>query len=233
MGSIPIRCANSSSAQRKLGVKECRLNLFRALGLLKNTALCGIITLMRFGKDKEVEIFQALASKSTYQVGIDFGFDKVYKDARAVRNAVNSIYNKVKNNSVEYGISNDIVEIVLKGMSERKLAVHPGNRPLAEKSEVNKDIKEVVTGIRDKTFGLIDKKLDRVSNSKKKLDALSFKDLGIIAGIAFDKTQILKGEATENIAVMAKIDSNITPQQALDMALSGREGNVEVNSSRG
>lgn len=188
---------------------------------------------MQFGKEKEVQIFKALANKSTYKVGIEFGFDKVYKDARAVRNAVTAIYNKVKNNPQDYGVGQEVLDIVQQGMDERKLAAHPTTTTLAEKNDAPMDIKDRVISIRDKTFTLIDRKLDRVSNSKKKLDAISFKDLGIIAGISFDKSQILKGEATENIAVMAKIDQNLSADDALKLALTMREHSVETNSGRG
>lgn len=186
---------------------------------------------MRFGKEKEVEIFKALAQKSTYQVGLDFGFDKVYKDSRAVRNAVTSIFNKVKNNQSEYGISNEVLEVVQNGMALRKQSVVGSPTSLREKQEV--DIKDLVTNIRDKAFVLIDKKLDRISNNKKKLDEVSFKELGTIAGISFDKTQILKGEATEHIAVLAKVDTNISADEALKLALQSRENNVDVNTNRG
>lgn len=187
---------------------------------------------MVHGKEKEISIFKALASKSTYKVGCDFGLDKIYKNARGVRNAVNSIYAKVKNNQDKYGISDDTLDLVEQGMKERRLAGHPANHPIThaeEKELAVKDIKEVVIDIRNRSFDLIDKKLSRVANSKKKLDAMSFKDLGIIAGISFDKAQILKGEATENIAVMAKIDHNITADEALKIALETRDGNVEKN----
>lgn len=187
---------------------------------------------MQFGKEKEVEIFKALAVKSTYKVGLQFGFDKVYKDSRAVRNAVTAIYNKIKNNPTEYGVGNEVLDMVQRGMEERKLA-HPTGQAVVEQQEGTRDIKEVVLGIRDKAFQLIDKKLSRVSNSNKKLDSISFKDLGTIAGISFDKSQILKGEATENIAVLAKIDQNITADDALKLALSMRETHVEANSGRG
>lgn len=188
---------------------------------------------MKFGKEKEVEIFKALSSQSTLQVGMAFGFDKVYKDSRAIRNAVTAIFNKVKNNPAEYGVSEDTIELVQRGMTERKLSIYQANQPaLAEKVELKSDIKDVVTGIRDKTFHLIDKKLNRVASSNKRLDAISFKDLGIIAGISFDKSQILRGEATETITVISQIDKNLTPSEIINLALSTREQNVDKNSGR-
>lgn len=182
---------------------------------------------VQFGKEKEIEIFKKLASKSALQVGLDYGFEKVYKDKRAIRNAVTAIYNKVKNNSEEYGLTPDTVSLVETSMANRRVAP---TKP--EPQGDDKNIKERVVSIRDKTFELIDRKLDRVSASKKKLDAISFKDLGTLAGIAFDKGQILKGEATEHIAVAAKIDKNITAEEAIEMALKSRESNVDYHNRK-
>ncbi len=176
---------------------------------------------MQFGPEKELEIFKQLATVSTYKVGIAFGFDKVYKD-----------FNKVRNNPEKYGVSQEVIELVQQGMATRKANVVGETPTMAEKSDMVGDIKALVTGIRDKTFKLIDKKLDRVSNSKKRLDAISFKDLGIIAGISFDKSQILRGEATENIAVMAQIDGNISAAEALALALKMRETSIDQNTDR-
>lgn len=186
---------------------------------------------MNFGKEKEVEIFKALASESQFQVGLKYGFDKVYKNGRAVRNAITAIYTKVKNNPEEYGLSLEVVGLVEAGMKNRAVA-RQGGTPM-EKPEMGvMDIKEKIVGIRDKTFHLIDKKLDRVASSKKRLDAISFKDLGIIAGIAFDKTQILRGEATENVAVLGKIETDLSPEAALDLVLKMREKTVEVKHDK-
>jgi hypothetical protein len=193
---------------------------------------------MTFGKEKEVEIFKALAQKSALTVGREYGFDKVYKKSQAIRNGVNKIYNKVRNNHEEYGVSREVVEMVEKGMLERKhnlVGTNTGKpHSMKDLSDFeNPDIKEMMTAIRDKSFALINKKLAFIATSKKKLDNISFKELGVIAGIAFDKTQILKGEATEHIAVAAKIDSNVTPEQAIEIALRNRESTVEKNMNRG
>lgn len=186
---------------------------------------------MKFGREKELEIFRALAVKSQYQVGLEFGFDKVYPNARSIRNAVTNIYTRVKNNATEYGLSPEVVSMVETGMKTRALSHVINKPPMSETSSGPLDIKELVTGVRDKAFRLIDKKLDRVSNSKKRLDAISFKDLGTIAGISFDKTQILRGEATEHVALMGKIDTTISPEEALKLALQMRDKTVEVKNS--
>jgi len=187
---------------------------------------------MKFGDTKEADIFRALASKSTLKVGLEYNFDKVYKDTRAIRNAVTAIHNKVKNDPGKYGVTQEEVVLVQKSMADRKVAVHSNESTLAEKTEMVDDIKGMITGIRDKTFKLIDKKLNRVMNSTKKLDAISFKDLGIIAGISFDKSQILRGEATETVTVISKIDNTLPAGEIIKLALQMREQSVDQNSGR-
>lgn len=187
---------------------------------------------MKFGIEKEKEIFKALATTSTLKVGIHYGFDKVYKDTKAIRNAINAIAFRVKHNPAVYGLSQEVVDMVQAAMTERKVAKNASGIALAEKKEVALDIKDLVGNIRDKTFMLIDKKLDRVKNSNKKLDAISFKDLGIIAGISFDKSQILRGEATETVTVISKIDKSLPPGEVIKLALQMREESVDKNVGR-
>lgn len=188
---------------------------------------------MRFGEEKEVEIVKALAQKSAYKVGLDFNFDKVYPTPKKVRSAVLAIYNKVKNNVDKYDITQDALDVIAQSMADRRVWKTSEILPTAQEVENDlqaRDIKQVTTSVRDKAWTLIEKKLERVSTNKKKLDALSFKDLGTIAGIAFDKTQVLKGEATEHIAVMGKIDGNLSAEDAIKLVLKGREHNVEIKN---
>ena len=191
---------------------------------------------MNYGDQKQAEIFKKLAFKSGYQVGLEYGFDKQYTSNKAVRSAVSNIRTRVKNNPerfAPYGITTEIIQLVDDASQSRSVIKNSQvEQSVVEQSIDKDDIKSLVTSIRDKTFGLIDKKIDMVSKSRKKLDALSFKDLGIIAGIAFDKTQILKGQATENIAVMAKIDKNMSPDDALAMVSKLREKNSQDNDLR-
>lgn len=187
---------------------------------------------MTFGQEKEVEIFKALAHKSAREVGIEYGVDKVYKNMGNVRKFIQAIYNKVRNNAPEYGVSEEVVKMVEDGMAARKAAVVGEPKEKAE-DEAPVDFKETVQDIRNQTFGLIQKKITRVNRTPSLLDKVSFKDLGIIAGITFDKLQILKGEATENITVLAKVDSNISPEDAVKLALQTREQHVANNTDRG
>lgn len=182
---------------------------------------------MQMTQEQEVDIFKHLAYKSAYETGLEFGFKETHKDAKAIRNAVTNIYNKVKKNHARYGITDDVMKLVQDAMANRQLTTTRNNVPaIAEKEIESNDIKTVVTGVRDKAWKLIDRKLSRAGRSNKSLDAVSFRDLGTLAGISFDKSQIISGQATEHVALMGKIEGNINPQDALDLVLRMREATV-------
>lgn len=191
---------------------------------------------MKFGEEKQAEIFKKLAYNSAYQVGIEYGFDKVYNSPQAIRNAVTSIKTRVRNNPENYakwGITPEVLTLVKEASTNRTINKGLHDKPsIAEQSIDKNDIKALLTGIRDKVFTLIDRKVDMVGRSRKKLDNTSFKELGIIAGITFDKAQILQGLATENISVMSKIEDNISPEDALNMISKIREVNNQANDNR-
>lgn len=177
---------------------------------------------MNFGTEKELEIFNKLAYRSTYEVGLEYGFDKVYKDPRAIKNAVYSLFTKVKNNPERYNLTPEAMDIVLAAMKSRAASSKRSGPSITEQNQ-DVDFKQVVLNTRDAIGGLISRKIQKMQNSKKALDAVSLKELTTAFGIMFDKGQIVKGEATEHIAHYAKIDGELTPEQAMEMILKGRE----------
>ena len=92
------------------------------------------------------------------------------------------------------------------------------------------DIVGRMTSVRDKAWSLIDKKLDMLAKSPKKLREIQFGQLGTLGGIAFDKVQILRGEATSHIALKAKVEQNLTPEQLMQVVLKQREEVNEINN---
>ncbi|HRF71120.1 MAG TPA: hypothetical protein PKV66_06795, partial [Candidatus Pelethenecus sp.] len=78
---------------------------------------------------------------------------------------------------------------------------------------------------RKKAFQLLNLKMDRVMRNNKSIDEIGITALAQTFGILFDKTQIVSGEATENIAVLAKIDKNMSSEDALASILKMREAN--------
>lgn len=176
-------------------------------------------------------IAKALIDKTLYEVGLDFGFDKHYKDTKAVKSAVYRVYQQVKVEPERYFLTPEVMDMITDVVSKRVVAPQQGS--LREKNEAldNKDIRELVLTGRDKAMRILNTKMDMISRSKKKLDAVSITALAQTAGILFDKGQIIQGEATENVAVLAKIDKDMKPEDALSMVLKMRELN-QVDKDR-
>lgn len=188
---------------------------------------------MELTQEQEVEIFKTLAYKSAFDTGVQFGFKESYKDNVAIRNAVMHIYRKVKKSPEKYGLGADLVTTIADAMGHRNVVGAKKEVALEEAEIEGGNIRELVTSVRDKAWRLIDRKLTRASKSNKRLDNTSFRDIATLAGIAFDKSQIITGQATEHIAVMSKnIDGNIKPEEALDLVLRMREQNVAAKQKQ-
>jgi len=181
---------------------------------------------MTVPKEKYSLIFKMLLEKPLYEVGVEFGFDKHYKDSVAVKNAVYRVLQKVKARPEEYGVSQDTLDAVLKIVKNRRVTtVEPVT--LREKKDALEAVglKELVLEANNKAMKLVHLKLDDLSSSKKKLENINLVQLTTAFGTIFDKAQLIKGEATENVAVLAKIDKSMTPEDALKAVLQMREFN--------
>jgi len=180
----------------------------------------------RISEDKYHPIFKSLATKTLYETGIEFGVDKYYKDSRAVNNAVYNIYRKVIANPQKYAVQEDTVELVKSVVAQRAVSHNP-QTTLREKNDelANPDFKDLVLSGRKKAFKLLNMKMDRVMRSNKGIDEVGITALAQTFGILFDKAQIISGEATENVAVLAKIDGNMSSEEALASILKMREIN--------
>ena len=186
---------------------------------------------------KKGAIFRSLASNSYIDAGLEHNLDKHYANRNSIRNAVYRVYQEVLVEPGKFGISDEIVDLVKDGLKARsinkgKKATPAENDAAAIKEDMSPvnsgDIKAIVTGGRNKAAMLIDKKMDILLKSPKKLDAEKISSLATVFGIFFDKAQIVQGEATENIAVLAKnIDENMTSEEAMESLLKFREKTME------
>lgn len=187
---------------------------------------------MAVPKEKYPFIFKMLETKTLYETGIEFGLDKHYKNAQGVNNAVYAIYRKVLVDPQKYAVLPETAEKVKAVMSSRAVST---NKPdghlttLREKldAEANPDFKDLVLSGRKKAFQLLNMKMDRIARSKKGLDEVNITALAQTFGILFDKSQIISGEATENIAVLAKVNKDMSSEEALAAILKMREVNNE------
>jgi hypothetical protein len=184
---------------------------------------------LQFSPEKKGAVFKALANKPLLDVGFEFGVDKHFSDRMAIRQAVHRIYKEVLVEPGKYGVSDEVVDFVKSSMATRKAITtrKETENELVGLDGIDKgDIKGLVTKGRDKAAVLLHKKMDMISKSKKRLDKESIVNLAKVLGILFDKSQIVQGEATEHIAVLAKVDDKLTPQEQMDMLVKLREKTV-------
>lgn len=188
--------------------------------------------MLKLNESKKGDIFRMLSQKSLYDTGIEFGFDKHYKDVTGVKNAIYKIYKQVCAEPQRYFVLPEVVDVVKGVVSNRSVSAESSKSLREKREEADKvDFKELLMGGRAKALKLVHAKLDLLSSSKKKLDEVGVTALAQTLGILFDKAQIIQGEATENIAMLAKIDGNITPEQAMEAILKSREAN-QVDKDR-
>ena len=187
---------------------------------------------MELTDEKKGIIFRKLAEMPLYETGVAFGLDKHYKDAKSVKSKVHRIYQEVQKDPARYFVSQDVVDTISGIVSSRNPQGQgrPLNPTLRETTEVvsadENDVSKLVLSGRAKAFKLLHKKLDQVGRNKKSLEAVSLAQLTTTAAILFDKGQIISGQATENVAILAKIDSNMSPDDALAAVLGMREQNI-------
>lgn len=176
---------------------------------------------------KKAGLFKMLVNTPLQKAGLEYGFDKHYKDIRAVKNAVYKIYNEVKNNPEEYFILPETVEMVTNAVSKRAITPQRVEASLAEKEMDKLDVKNMALSNRDKVASLIGKKLDSLNRSRKKLDSVSLPQLATTFGILFDKSQIIQGQATEHVAVLSRIEDGLSAEKLLEITLKQRESTIE------
>jgi hypothetical protein len=175
---------------------------------------------------KKAAVFKQLATKSFYETGLEFGFDKHYDSKLNITNAAYRVYQQLRKSPSEYGISQEVVDMVEKAVEDRK--VQGKKSPIQFDPNLKKinvdDIKSVVLTGRAKAARLLDEKMNMLAASKKKLDKENIVSLAKVFGIYFDKSQIIQGEATEHIAVLSKnINDDMSAEDAMSALLKFRE----------
>jgi hypothetical protein len=172
-------------------------------------------------------IFRLLASKSLYEAGVEYGLEKNYKTTTNLKSAVYNIYREVSVEPERFAIHPDTRDLVVKNVSGRKVQSSKPTTLAEDKEKAAKmDIKDIIMSNRDSAARLINKKLVALEKSPKALKNESIVSLGKIFGILFDKSQIIQGQATEHVALMGKIDSNLPPEDAINLVLRMRENAV-------
>lgn len=170
------------------------------------------------------QFFKSLITKTFLGAAVDMGWDKIYENRETLKHKSYLLYKDIIKNPGELGLDDEVVKMVVESISNRKVLK---NRDLTEHNTAElldpSDTREILLGGRNKAALLLHKKLDRLDKSRKLLDATTLTQLATTFGILFDKSQIILGQATENIAVMAKIKDGMTAEESLDALLKIRE----------
>jgi len=176
--------------------------------------------------------YKQLASKTMLEVGKEFGLDKVSKTENGVRKRVSDLANEVLADPAKFGISEEVVALVQKAKRERyspkiAAAIRHGRDTvmLSDKADPYKglEVTDLVASSSKKVLIALNKKLDWVLKSPANLKNTPLAVLNITAGTMFDKFRITRGEATEHIAMKAKISTDMSAKDKIDLVLKMRE----------
>lgn len=93
----------------------------------------------------------------------------------------------------------------------------------------NAALVELSTDTRNAMMQVLEAKVFQLYNDPEQLAKVNLATLATAFGILFDKTQLMNGLATENIAIQAKIDINMSSDKALEELNKMREQYAESN----
>ena len=177
-------------------------------------------------------MFTMLLEKTTLQVAYEFKMDNRYSSEKSMLTSIQRIISEVRNDPNKFGVSPEMAKAVQAAIDARKKMTLTGQynqKPtiVSQNELINADdIKSLTINGRNKAMQIMNKKLDILIKDKKSLEKVGIGELAKVAGILFDKGQIIQGQSTENIAVMSKnIDSNMTPEEAMEVLLNMRDAN--------
>jgi len=172
----------------------------------------------RFDRETETKIFKQLTHKTFKQVAKDFGVEGKDKNISAV---IANIAKKIRKAPDLWGLSKDTVEVVQAALDSRSINKNPKLR--AEIALVEESFKDRLSTIRDKTAGILEKKLKSYEKKGGHRD-ISVRDLKDLLSMAIDKSRLLNDESTENIKKMSPMNvDDLKPEEALSIILKARE----------
>lgn len=93
----------------------------------------------------------------------------------------------------------------------------------------NEELIDASKSTRDIAIQALNKKLIEIYDNPEELRKVNLVQLATTFAILFDKSQLIQGLATENLAIRARIDINMNSSQALEQLNKIREGYSKVN----
>lgn len=173
-------------------------------------------------KAQEAEMFKSLAHKTYKAVGYDYGIHLMYPgDDIKVTSFVHQICDRIKKAPEIWGLSKDTVEVIQEALDSRSIRKNPAIRSdLALQEE---SFRDKLDGMRDTVAEIITRKLKKY-NTVKGVENVQLRDLKDLLGMAIDKGRLLRGESTENLVKLSKLDTDsMSPEEAMRVILKARE----------
>lgn len=177
-------------------------------------------------KEQEADMFKSLAHKTYKAVGYDYGINLMFpgNDIK-VTHFVHGIANKIKKAPEVWGLSQDTVDVIQEALDSRSIRNNPKiNSDIALQEE---SFRDKLDGMRDTVAEIIQRKLKKYNTNKGHED-VQLRDLKDLLAMAIDKGRLLRGESTENLVKMSKIDTeSLTPEDAMRVIMKARDSLIE------
>lgn len=178
-------------------------------------------------KEQEVKIFKSLTHLSYKEAAKDNGILLLAPESNDARLTAitQAIVRKIRRAPELWGLTQESVEIVQEALDSRSLKKNPRIR--SDIAIMEESFRDKLDTMRDTVAEIITKKLEKY-NTKKGIEEVSLRDLKDLLGTAIDKGRLLRGESTENLIKMSKIDvDNISSEDALKVVMKARDAVVE------
>lgn len=172
---------------------------------------------------QEAKLFKSLAHQSYKQAAMDNGLHLLFPGASPskLNSIVSGIVKKITKAPEIWGLSQDTVDVVQEAMDSRSIKNNPRIR--SDIAIQEESFRDKLDTMRDTVAEIITKKLKKYNKGQGHEDA-SIRDLKDLLAMAIDKSRLLRGESTENIIKMSKLDTdNLSPQDAMNVILKARD----------
>ena len=177
-------------------------------------------------KEQEALLFKALAHKTFKDVGYEYGIQFMYPgNDIAVTAFVHRLADKIRKAPELWSISEDAMEVIEEAIASRSISKNPGLK--SDIAIQEESFRDKLDSMRDTVAEIITRKLKKY-NTVKGQENVQLRDLKDLLSMAIDKGRLMRGESTENLIKMSRIDTeNMTPAEALKVIMKARDALIE------
>ncbi len=178
----------------------------------------------------DLQAFNMSATMTHREIVRALDREKNYANMSAAVADISRRVNRVAKNPARYGVSSDKAEMTKSIVVNRNsLTLNARNKEENIRNVTKKEkktIDQLVMEGRHKSWMVLNLKLDEAMRDPNKRSKVALGEIAKVAGITFDKGQLIDGKATEHVAVMSKFDNkDISREDAMNAVLKMRELN--------